>query len=162
MRGAREALEPLLDEPGLDFRMARVFIDMLPGDNLAAASEEAARVADSRMTAFHDPDQRLGRAMARRLGWKHHIAWDIFLVYGPAESWTATALPAPDAWFHQLNDGEAREQPAADGRETSEPTEAPTEQSEADPARFRTGEDLRSSLVEAIRTAAGTPPPGQD
>ena len=142
--------------------MARVFIDILPGDDLEAAREEAARVADSRMTAFHDPDRRLGRAMARRLGWKKQTAWDIFLVYGPAESWTATALPAPDAWFHQLNDGEAREQATEDGRETSESKEAPTEQSEADPALFRTGEDLRSSLVEAIRTAAGTPPPGQD
>ena len=142
--------------------MARVFIDMLPADNLEAAREEAARVADSRMTTFHDPEQRLGRAMARRLGWKRHIAWDIFLVYGSAESWTATALPAPDAWFHQLNDGETPEQAAEDDRDTNESTEAQAEQSEADPTRFRTGEDLRSSLIEAIRIATRTAASGQD
>ena len=142
--------------------MARVFIDMLPADDLAAAREEAARVADSRMTAFHDPEQRLGRAMARRLGWKNHVAWDIFLVYGPAESWTATALPAPDAWFHQLNDGEAPEPAAEDDLETNEGTDASAPPSEADPALFRTGEDLRSSLIEAIRTAARTTASGPD
>ncbi len=142
--------------------MARVFIDMLPADNLEAAREEAARVADSRMAAFHDPEQRLGRAMARRLGWKHQTAWDIFLVYGPAEPWTATALPAPHAWFHQLNDGETPERAAEDDRDTDESTEARAEQSEAHPARFRTGEDLRSSLMEAIRAAARTTASGQD
>ena len=162
MRGAREALEPLFDEPGLDFRMARVFIDMLPADDLEAARDEAARVADSRMTAFHDPERRLGRAMARRLGWEQQTAWDIFLVYGSAESWTATALPAPHTWFHQLNDGETRDQPAEDERETSESTEAPAERSEADPALFRTGEDLRTSLIEAIRAAARTTASGRE
>ena len=142
--------------------MARVFIDMLPADDLEAAREEAARVADSRMTVFHDPHQRLGRAMARRLGWKKQTAWDIFLVYGSAESWTATALPGPHAWFHQLNDGETPEQAAEDERETNESTEALAEQSEADPARFRTGEDLRSSLIEAIRMAASTAASGRE
>ena len=142
--------------------MARVFIDMLPADDLAAAREEAVRVADPRMTAFHDPDQRLGRAMARRLGWKNHVAWDIFLVYGPAESWTAAALPAPDAWFHQLNDGEAPEPATEDDLETNERTGASAAPSEADPARFRTGEDLRSSLIDAIRAAARTTASGPD
>ena len=36
------------------------------------------------------------------------------------------------------------------------------EQSEADPARFRTGEDLRISLVEAIHAAARTTGPGRE
>ena len=142
--------------------MARVFIDMLPADDLDAAREEAARVPDSRMTAFHDPEHRLGRAMARRLGWKNHVAWDIFVVYGPAESWSPTELPAPDAWFHQLNDGASGEQAAEDELETDASTNASMEQSEADPARFRTGEDLRSSLIEAIRTAARTTASGRD
>ena len=142
--------------------MARVFIDMLPADDLEAAREEAVRVADPRMTAFHDPERRLGRAMARRLGWKNRIAWDIFLVYGSAESWTATALPAPDAWFHQLNDGETPEPATEDELETNEGTDASAPPSEPDPARFRTGEDLRSSLIEAIRTAARTTASGPD
>ena len=135
--------------------MARVFIDMLPDDNLEVARAEAERVPDERMTAFHDPEKRLARAMARRLGWERHVAWDIFLVYGPAESWTATQLPATDTWFHQLNDGEPREPASGDGSPTNDEPEPPAEQHDADPARFRTGEDLRSALVEALRTAAG-------
>ncbi len=156
MSGAREALEPLFDEPGLDFRMARVFIDMLPDDNLEVARAEAARVSDDRMTAFHDPDKRLGRAMARRLGWQRHVAWDIFVVYRAAESWTATQLPATESWFHQLNDGEPREQTGGGEIATAEEPEAPAERHDADPSRFRTGEDLRDALVEALRAAAPT------
>ncbi len=136
--------------------MARVFIDMLPDDNLEVARAEAERVPDERMTAFHDPEKQLGRAMARRLGWERHVAWDIFLVYGPGEAWTATQLPAPASWFHQLNDGEPRERADAGESADAEEPEPPAEEHDADPARFRTGEDLRSALIEAIRTAAGT------
>ncbi len=133
--------------------MARVLIDMLPGDDRASALEEAARIADRRVTAFHDPEQRLGRAMARRLGWERPVAWDVFLVYGPAASWTAEGAPAPDEWFHQLNDGKPSED-ATDGAESAEPV---METSEPDPVRFRTGDDLRSALAEALRAAAPTP-----
>ncbi len=134
--------------------MARVFIDMLPDDNLEVARAEAERVIDNRMTAFHDPAKRLGRAMARRLGWERHVAWVIFLVYGSGESWTTTQLPAPETWFHQLNDGEPREQ--ADEGASTEETDTPAEQHDADPARFRTGDDLRSALVDALRAAGQT------
>lgn len=133
--------------------MARVLIDMLPDDDRASALEEAARIADPRVTAFHDPEQRLGRAMARRLGWERPVAWDVFLVYGPAASWTAEGAPAPDEWFHQLNDGK----PSEDATDGAESTEASGEASEPDPTRFRTGDDLRSALVEALRAAASTP-----
>ena len=133
--------------------MARVLIDMLPDDDRATALDEAARLRDPRMTAFHDPEQRLGRAMAKRLGWERPVAWDVFLVYGSTASWTAEGVPEPDTWFHQLNDGELSED-ATDGGES---TEAPGEAPEPDPARFRTGDDLRSALVAALRAAAATP-----
>ncbi len=132
--------------------MARVLIDMLPGDDEASARAEAERIHDPRVTAFHDPDQRLGRAMARRLGWERPVAWDIFLVYGSAASWTAEGAPAPDAWFHQLNDGE----PSEDATDGDEPAEAPEGVSEPDPARYRSGDDLRSALVAALHAAAST------
>lgn len=134
--------------------MARVLIDMLPGDDLDATRGEAARVGDTRMTAFHDAGQRLGRTVARTLGWQHHVAWDIYLVYRPAASWGAGELPAPDTWFHQLNDREAWEEAAGEEFESSEWTGALAERSEADPALFRTGDDLRMALIEAIRGAA--------
>ncbi len=89
------------------------------------------------MTPFHDPEHWLGRAMPRKLSWKNHVAWDTYFVYGPAESWTDTEILAPAVWFHQLKDREMWEQTA-----------------EADPAQFRTGEDLRRSLEEAVRTAS--------
>ena len=132
--------------------MARVLIDMLPGDDRESALEEAARIADQRVTAFHDPEQRLGRAMASRLGWERPVAWDVFLVYGAAASWTAEGAPAPDEWFHQLNDGK----PSEDATDGDEPAEAPEGASEPDPARFRTGDDLRSALVAALHAAAST------
>lgn len=133
--------------------MARVLIDMLPDDDRASALEEAARLRDPRVTAFHDPEQRLGRAMAKRLGWERSVAWDVFLVYNTTASWTVEGAPAPDTWFHQLNDGK----PSEDATDGTESTEAPEEASEPDLARFRTGDDLRSALVAALHAAASTP-----
>ena len=133
--------------------MARVLIDMLPGDDEASARAEAERIHDPRVTAFHDPEQRLGRAMASLLGWERPVAWDIFLVYGATASWTAEGAPAPDEWFHQLNDGK----PPEDATEGDKPAEATGEVSEPDPARFRAGDDLRSALVAALHAATSTP-----
>ena len=126
--------------------MARVLIDMLPADDVDAARAEAARVSDARAAAFHDAGKLLGRATARRLGWEREVAWDIFLVYGPSAAWTEADIPAPDEWFHQLDDGER-----PDGGED----DASAGHSGADPARFRTGEDLLSGLVDAVREATG-------
>lgn len=138
--------------------MARVLIDMLPADDREAAEEEAARVSDPRMTAFHDAEQHLGHATARRLGWERHVAWDIFLVYGPSASWTDGDIPAPDDWFHQLNDAEPRDDADEDEGEPEPPDEEPANQSEADPARYRTGEDLLRALADAIRSTEGPLP----
>ena len=124
--------------------MARVFIDMLPDDDLDAARAEAARTPDARASAFHDPEQRAGRAAARSMGWTRDVAWDVFLVYGPSVAWVADDVPPPAAWFHQLNDGED------------------PERSEPDPARFRTGDGLRRALADAIRDAARAAPPGRE
>ncbi|MXZ45822.1 MAG: hypothetical protein F4Z08_02310 [Chloroflexi bacterium] len=136
--------------------MARVLIDMLPDDDLDAAQQEAARVSDPRAAAFHDAEKHLGRSTARRLGWERHVAWDIFLVYGPGAAWTDADIPPPDDWFHQLNDGE-RPQDADEGEREPDPPDAePTNQSEADPARYRTGEDLLKALADAIRSVPGT------
>jgi hypothetical protein len=159
VRGARGALEPLFETKGLDFRMAWVFIDMMPTDNPSSAAESAARVADPRMTAFHDPKHVLGRVMARSLNWRSHVAWDTYFVYSPGTLWTAAKMPPPDAWFHQLKDREMWEQTAEADIGTADWTHALAEESEADPAHFRTGDDLRVALENALRDAAAQPVP---
>jgi hypothetical protein len=150
VRGAREALEPLLRWTGGDFRMAWVFIDMMKTDTPAAAGEAASRTASPRLTAFHDPHHVLGRAMARRLGWQCHVAWDTYFVYRPGVRWTDHDLPVPDIWAHQLQDREVWERTAESEFGTSEWTEALPKASEADPAHFATGRDLFVVLTNGI------------
>ena len=137
MRAAREAIEPLFKKTNLDFRMAWVFIDMMKEDTTETAAEAAARIPDSRVAAFHDSNHVLGRAMARRLGWKQHVAWDTYCIYNPGTLWSGTE-PVPDAWFHQLKE---------------------VDKSEADPAQFRTGDDLRVALETSLKHAAAQPLP---
>jgi hypothetical protein len=137
--------------------MAWVFIDMMPTDNLNSAAESAARVTDPRLAAFHDPKHILGRAMARTLGWKSHVAWDTYFIYRPGTLWTGDRVPSPDAWFHQLKDREMWEQTAEADVGTADWTHALADKSEADPAQFRTGDDLRVALENALRDAAAQP-----
>jgi hypothetical protein len=130
--------------------MAWVFIDMMKTDTPAAASEAAARAASPGLTAFHDPHHVLGRAMARRLGWQYHVAWDTYFVYRPGVRWTDRELPMPDVWAHQLQDREVWERTAESEFGTSEWTEALPGVSEADPAHFATGGNLLVVLTSAI------------
>jgi hypothetical protein len=134
--------------------MAWVFIDMMATDDLVSAVESAARVDDPRLAAFHDPGHVLGRAMARSLGWKRHVAWDTYFVYRPGTLWTSAEMPLPDSWFHQLKDREMWEQTAEADVGTAEWTHALADKSEADAGQFRTGDDLRVALQNALRDAA--------
>src|SRR5690349_11736160 len=97
---------------------------MMPTDVLNSATGAATRVADPRLAAFHDPAHIMGRAMARRLGWKNHVAWDTYFIYGPGTLWKSAEMPAPDAWFHQLKDREMWEQTAEADLGTSDWTHA--------------------------------------
>jgi hypothetical protein len=137
--------------------MAWVFIDMMPADNANNAAESASRIADPRLAAFHDSNHLLGGAMAQRLGWKRHVAWDTYFIYDPGTLWTEAEFPPPAAWFHQLKDREMWEEDAEAELGTAEWTQALAEKSEADPAHFRTGDDLRVALDGALKHAAGSP-----
>jgi hypothetical protein len=140
--------------------MAWTFIDMIATDNLKSGSDAVARVTDPRLAAFHDPGHRLGRAMARRLGWKGHVAWDTYFVYHPGPRWAQEEeMPLPVEWFHQLKDREVWEQTAEAEVGTADWTHALAEKSEADPLRFRTGDDLRVALEAALKEAAAHPLP---
>ncbi len=133
--------------------MAWAFIDMMTTDGAEAARASAARVTDLRLTPFHDPKHVLGRAMARTLGWKSHVAWDTYFVYPPDVRWNAQDPPVPPAWFHQLQDRETWERCAEEEVGTADWTQTLAEKSEADPARFRTGDDLRRALETALESA---------
>ena len=156
MRGAREALEPLFAQTA-DFRMAWVFIDMMKSDTPRAAEDSAVRITDSRLTVFRDPHHYLGRAMARRLGWKNHVAWDTYFIYRAGAQWTALDMPVPDFWRHQLQDREVWEQTAGAEVGSTDWTQALPEKSEADPAHFATGSALRVALAEGIAAACYPP-----
>ncbi len=133
-----------------DFRVAWTFIDIMNSDDLAAATAAAARVRDPRLVTYHDPDHLLGRAMARRLGWRCHVAWDTYFAYRPGVLWLGVDPPTPEVWFHQLKDRELWARTAELEVGDASWTRHLAETCEADPAQFRTGDDLRISLAEAL------------
>lgn len=148
VRGRRDGLEPLLAQP-TDFRMAWAFIDMLPADTLASATDVAQSHQNARLRAFHDPLRHLGTAMARCLGWTRHVAWDVYFIYEPGVRWTADDLPLPTFWFHQLKDRETWKQTATTEVGSAESTECLSDRSEANLGNFATGEALRVAIARA-------------
>jgi hypothetical protein len=137
--------------------MAWAFINMMPTDDLNSAAQAAARVPDPRLATFHDSAHALGRAMARSLGWKVHVAWDTYFIFRPGILWRGPDMPSPDTWFHQLKNREMWEQTAEAELGTAEWTQALADRSEADPSQFRTGNDLRIALESGLKDAAAHP-----
>lgn len=127
---------------------------MMRTDTADSAVASASRVDDDRLTAFHDPAHRLGNAMARTLGWKHHVAWDTYFVYPAGTTWVGGDVPSPVEWFHQLKDREMWAKTAEAEVGDAGWTEALAEKSEADPACFATGPDLERGIREALTRAA--------
>lgn len=105
-----------------------VWIDMLPGDSLAAA-EKAVRQFDPDLsvTHFYDPRQHAGRSIAESLKAEAgKVAWDIYLFYSADNEW-GEKPPPPLDWAHQLSG-----------------------QDWADPTRLYTGENLAPKLGKII------------
>lgn len=152
VRGRRDGLEPLLAEPG-DLRMAWVFIDMMDTDSRASAQHVSAGATDTRLSAFHDPAQLLGHAMARCLGWTGHVAWDTYFVYAPDAQWLDDELPVPRFWYHQLKDRAEWIQSAEAEVGSAGWTTCLADRSEADPTHFATGDALRLALAGAVTAA---------
>ena len=79
----------------------------------------------------------------------------------PASAGRATPHPPPTEWFHQLQDREVWEEQAEDATGSAEWTSKLAERSEADPAHFRTGDDLATALREmmerTVRFRTSTP-----
>jgi hypothetical protein len=99
---------------------------MLEADSEETARESAPIVIDPRFRHFHDPERRLGRVIAQRLGGEGRVAWDIYLFFAEGAEWLEDP-PTPTDWIHQLS------------------------ASWADPARLRFGD----GLVRALRAITG-------
>jgi hypothetical protein len=127
VEGARVVRTSVLEGfPDTDISVSIVWIDMLPDDSKAAATRSAQTIDDPRARHFHDPKQRSGKAIAESLGCEAEVAWDIYLFYASGSEWV-DGPPAPTDWMHQL--------PSA----------------WADPAHFRTGDDLVNELRAAMQ-----------
>ena len=99
-----------------------VWTPMLPGDCENAARSATALIPDARASHYYDPDRRVGRALASRMGGEGKVAWDIYLFFPPGITWKDEA-PLPVDWVHQLGDA-----------------------AWADPARCYRGDDLVAAL----------------
>jgi hypothetical protein len=99
---------------------------MLPGDSETAAREKAVIFNKPRVHQFWDPNQLSGKAIAKALGYKGRVAWDIYLFYAPGSEWKDHP-PEPAGWMHQISEGWA------------------------DRGHFYTGQDLRRKLYETAQ-----------
>lgn len=123
LRGARAIRDEIIGPlPDADIRAGVVWIHMLPGDDVRTAEGASKILDDPRVTQFHDPQRRAGRAIASSLGWVDDVAWDVYLFYPERAEWRALP-PSPLEWVHQLGGWE-----------------------KADPDRFRTGRNLEEEL----------------
>jgi hypothetical protein len=104
-----------------------VWINMLPEDTEAGAEKSAGIIHDPRVRHFHDPTKHSRQAISASLGWKDHVAWDIYLFYEAGSRWL-DGPPAPAHFAHQLP---------------------------GDPPHFRTGDDLVRELHEALKRLKG-------
>jgi hypothetical protein len=74
---------------------------MLIFDSEKAARRSASQIDDPRVTHFHDPGKRAGKAIAQYFGSPDKSAWDFYLFYRRGVEWIDEP-PAPEAWVHQL------------------------------------------------------------
>jgi hypothetical protein len=113
----------------VDISVSIVWTAMLEGDSEEAATAATAMVPDA--CHYYDPDRRVGRAIARRMGGEGKIAWDIYLFFTPESTW-GEEPPLPADWVHQLQ-GAAW----------------------ADPVRYHRGDDLVAALDSLMRRFEG-------
>ena len=65
---------------------------------------DASRLApDARVRQYWDGGNQLGDAFRRVLGLSGP-AWDVYLLFGPEQTWTGDLPPKPLFWMHQLHD----------------------------------------------------------
>ncbi|HEX3554028.1 MAG TPA: hypothetical protein VIA62_12450 [Thermoanaerobaculia bacterium] len=88
--------------PRLNAEILVVWLDVLPFDGKRSATKTAQILSeDPRVHHFHDPERRVGKAVAQSLKWEEGYAWDIYLLYPAGAQWKEK-LPAPQGYVHQL------------------------------------------------------------
>lgn len=93
----------LAAEPDPALAVHFVWVKVLFTDSGGAAARAAHRFADPRITHYWDGERALGRPFAPVLGLPpRNLAWDVYLLYGADEGWSAPEPPAPVFWMHQL------------------------------------------------------------
>jgi hypothetical protein len=84
-----------------DVRMYVVWVPMLGAEERHVP--EASRLAtDSRVRQYWDGANVLGAAYRSVLG-LNDTAWDVYLLFGPHQTWTEAEPPKPVFWMHQLH-----------------------------------------------------------
>lgn len=117
--------------PKMDMSLAVVWMDVLPLDGEKAARKTATILAkDPRIRHFFDPERRVGKAVAKTLGWSG-FAWDIYLFYPKGAAWGETP-PVPWRFAHQMG-------------------------SHADDDHFHVGDDLERELRKTMGAAVAGP-----
>jgi len=86
--------------PDDDINVLIVWTHVLKSDSADAARTATGIFADPRVSQFHDPEQRVGLALAPGIV-DHGPAWDIYLLYPPYARWGDAPPPAAD-WAHQM------------------------------------------------------------
>jgi hypothetical protein len=90
--------------PKADMSIAVVWMDVLPLDSEKTARKTAGLMSyDPRLRHFHDPDKRVGKALAKTLKWEGY-AWDIYVFYDKGTVWRGELPPAPADYVHQLGE----------------------------------------------------------
>ena len=79
-----------------------VWIPMLDSDELPAARDASAQLADRDVSQYWDGAKLVGKQVAGSLGAPEWTAWDIYLFYPPGARWTDQGPPAPTAALAQV------------------------------------------------------------
>lgn len=103
MRGARAA-HTVLTEAAPGRFVYLIWIHMRRTDSVEAAGEMAASLHHERLTHFHDPRRRAGKAFGPTLQTGGAVVWDSYLFFPPGATWDEEA-PRPTDWAHQLTSG---------------------------------------------------------
>ena len=102
--GARAAQRVIVQGfPLADVSISIIWINMLSPDSEDTARVSAEIIQDSRVRHFHDPERRVGRAIAESMGGQGQVAWDMYLFYARNSEWGNVA-PVSTRWVHQLQD----------------------------------------------------------
>jgi len=78
-----------------------VWLPMMSEDDLERATAAAESFRDDRVYHGWDPERELAMLFGKALNLAG-AAWDVYLLYPPAVTWTADVPPQPAFWMHQL------------------------------------------------------------